>query len=57
VAAAFVLPAVTDWVRNRPPVGLPAWVGLRWADDLAYQSGVWAGALDARSGSALLPRW
>ena len=57
VAVAFVLPAVTDWVRNRPPVGLPAWVGLRWADDLAYQAGVWAGALDARSGSALLPRW
>jgi hypothetical protein len=56
LAVSFVLPPVSDWLRHRPPLGLPAWVALRWADDLAYQAGVWAGAIDARSASALLPR-
>jgi mycofactocin glycosyltransferase len=57
LAAAFVVPPVTEWVKHRPRVGLPGWVALRWADDLAYQTGVWAGMLQARSLGAILPRW
>jgi hypothetical protein len=29
----------------------------RDADDLAYQTGVWAGVIETRSGAALLPDW
>jgi mycofactocin system glycosyltransferase len=44
---------------RRGPIPSPPWriAGLRLADDLAYQVGVWAGALKARSPAALLPRW
>jgi len=40
-----------------PDLGLVTWVALRLADDLAYQAGVWSGALTARSAGALLPRF
>ena len=57
LAAAFVIPPLAEWAKERPPVGPLAWMVLRWVDDLAYQAGVWAGMLDARSLGAILPRW
>lgn len=61
-AAGAVLlgPGLSQWWswRNRPgapgPLSSVAW-GL--ADDLAYQAGVWDGAIRERSAVALLPRW
>jgi mycofactocin system glycosyltransferase len=40
-------------------IGVSSSDGGLWAllDDLAYQSGVWAGVIRQRSGAALLPRW
>ena len=57
LAAAFVVPPLAEWVKDRPPVDPLAWMALRWADDLAYQAGVWTGMLEARSIGAILPRW
>ena len=57
LGAALVGPALLDWARRRPAVGPARWVALSLADDLAYQYGVWAGVLQARSARALLPRW
>jgi mycofactocin system glycosyltransferase len=54
---AFVGPGLWEWLRLRPPVPAPKWVGLGLADDLAYQAGVWAGAVAGRSAGALLPKW
>jgi mycofactocin system glycosyltransferase len=54
IAAAFAAPLV-EWVARRPPLDAVSWVSLRAADDLAYQAGVWAGALRAKSPKALLP--
>lgn len=55
VAAAFAAPLV-EWVSRRPPVDAVRWMALRDADDLAYQTGVWFGAVSSRSLKALLPR-
>ena len=57
VTAALLGDAPSDWRSQRPPVGPAGWVAWRLADDLAYQAGLWAGALRCRSGRALLPRW
>ncbi|MGI5472181.1 glycosyltransferase family 2 protein [Streptomyces sp. CA-132043] len=46
---------VTDWLRTRPPVGLPHWVAARAMDDFAYGAGVWRGALRDRTLVPLLP--
>ena len=40
--------------RGRLP--LPVWAGLRLADDLAYDAGVWVGALRTGRWGGLLPR-
>ncbi len=47
-----LLPPLRD--RRRAP-NAPAWLALRLLDDLAYGTGVWAGALQARSPATLLP--
>ncbi|MGH9057173.1 MAG: mycofactocin biosynthesis glycosyltransferase MftF [Acidimicrobiales bacterium] len=57
LAAALTVPAVAEWVERRPGMGPLPWTALRLADDLAYQAGVWAGAVRARSAACLLPRW
>ena len=57
IAASFALPPAVEWAFERPGVGLLRWSALRTADDLAYQAGVWVGAIRGRSGAALLPRW
>lgn len=55
LAPLVTIPLVADWVADGRPVPLPAYAGLRLADDMAYGAGVWAGALRARSGRALVP--
>ena len=57
LVCALLAPACADWARRRPPVDAARWVAMSVADDLAYQYGVWAGAVRSRSARALLPRW
>lgn len=56
-AAVMAAPGMADWCSRRPAAGPLAWAAWCLADDLAYQAGVWDGALRARSAAALLPRW
>ena len=62
LAVAYAWP-VADWLgaawsrTAQPSVGPVTWTLLRWADDLAYQLGVWAGVFEQRSLRAVLPRW
>ncbi len=55
VAAAFVVPPLVEWVRERPPLDPVRWTVARIADDVAYGAGVWAGAWRARSAACLRP--
>ncbi len=60
VLGAVVLPPLFDWVRARPAVGPVPFVALQIADDIAYGTGVWVGALQARTAEPLVPeitRW
>ena len=54
---AATVPAAAEWLTDPPPIGFVAWMCERALDDLAYQAGLWAGAVRARSAAALLPRW
>jgi mycofactocin glycosyltransferase len=56
LVAALIAPAAAEWLSDPADTGLVTWVGLRLADDLAYQAGVWSGCVSARSFGALLPR-
>ena len=54
--AALTLPPLVEWVRQRPDGLDPLnWSTLWLLDDLAYQTGVWAGMIESRSAAALLP--
>jgi mycofactocin system glycosyltransferase len=53
--AAALLPPLTRWMRDRPPLGILSWSALHLADDLAYGAGVWAGVVGERSLTALAP--
>jgi mycofactocin system glycosyltransferase len=54
--AAVALAVVPPLLERRPQgLALPAWLALRLADDVAYGTGVWAGAVRARSLAALRP--
>lgn len=55
LAAAVLVPAFIDWHSDRPPIDLLRSLGLRVLDDVAYGTGVWAGALRQRHAGALLP--
>lgn len=57
-ASAIVLfPGFADWWKHRSDgAGVATWCALRLLDDLAYQTGVWAGSLESGSLGALLPR-
>jgi mycofactocin system glycosyltransferase len=58
LAAAFIIPPLVEWVMGRAgEMGPLTWLLARDADDLAYQTGVWAGVIESRSGAALLPDW
>jgi hypothetical protein len=55
VLTAAVLDAVAGWWPHRREVGLLRFAAARRLEDLAYGTGLWAGALRARDPSALLP--
>jgi mycofactocin system glycosyltransferase len=53
--AAALVPALHDWMRNRPPLDPARYTAVRLADDFAYGWGLWEGAHRARRSDALLP--
>lgn len=53
--AAVLAPATIDWIRNRPDISPLPYVALRLADDVAYGTGVWVGAIRARTIEPLVP--
>jgi mycofactocin glycosyltransferase len=55
VLAAAVLDAVDGWWPVRQEVDLIRFAAARRLDDLAYGTGLWAGALRARDPRALIP--
>jgi mycofactocin glycosyltransferase len=56
VVTAVAVAARLHRARGTRTVDRPTWVALRVADDLAYGTGVWLGALRARDPGPLLPR-
>lgn len=52
---ATVVPALVDWIRQRPSLDPASHVAVRAVDHGAYCSGVWTGVLKHRSLVALLP--
>jgi len=54
--AGAVLDGLLDHKRCGRPQGLPAYLLLRRLDDLAYGTGLWAGAIRHRTVAPLLPR-
>ena len=52
---AAVVPNVMSWWSTRPDVDVTRYVMMRVADDVAYGTGVWKGALAERNAGALLP--
>ncbi|WP_198412551.1 mycofactocin biosynthesis glycosyltransferase MftF [Nocardioides mangrovicus] len=57
VLASAVLDGLADHRRTRPRLDPLRYVVARRLDDLAYGTGVWRGALAARSLEALRPSW
>jgi mycofactocin system glycosyltransferase len=56
VVVALTLPGLTSWLERRPSLDPVRWVAAQVADDVAYGSGVWVGALRRRTWGPLLPR-
>ena len=52
---AALLPALVDWVKQRPPLDPASYVGLRLLDDLAYGTGVWRGMVAAHTVAPIVP--
>jgi len=50
-----LVPPLVEWAREHPSHGPVSYVGLRLADDIAYSTGVWVGAVRARTAEPLLP--
>jgi mycofactocin glycosyltransferase len=57
LVAAATVPALLDWLKDRGPLNPVRYVGLRLADDVAYGTGVWIGAIEHRSIGALTPKF
>ena len=55
LAAAVVVPGLSEWFERRPAIDPARFTALRLADDLAYAAGVWTGCARERSARALLP--
>lgn len=53
--AAATIPALADWVRQRPRIDPVRYAALRLLDDAAYGAGVWAGCLRHRTWRPLVP--
>ena len=54
---AATVPALLDWLEQRGPNNAAQYVALRIADDVAYGTGAWLGAVEQRSGGALAPKF
>ena len=57
VLGAATIPPLLDWIGSRGPLDPVRYVGLRLADDIAYGTGVWIGAIEQRSARALTPEF
>ncbi|HEX4867476.1 MAG TPA: mycofactocin biosynthesis glycosyltransferase MftF [Acidimicrobiales bacterium] len=57
LVAAAVVPPLLEWREQRPALDPARFAVLRLLDDLAYGTGVWLGGLQARSLTALFPRF
>ena len=55
VIAAVVLPPLWEWTQRRPPLDPLRWSAFRFADQMAYATGVWVGSVRARTADPLLP--
>lgn len=56
LALALAVPALADWVRDRPSIDPVRFGALRAIDHGAYCAGVWSGVVQSASVAALLPR-
>ena len=54
---AIVVPPLLDWLREHGPNDPARYVALRVADDIAFGTGVWIGAIEQRSVGALVPKF
>ena len=55
LVAAALAPGIIDWVRQRPDLDPLSFLACRVADDVAYGTGVWVGALRAGTLDPLTP--
>ena len=55
--AAATVPALLDWLEHRGPNNAARYIALRLADDVAYGTGAWIGAVEQRTASALAPKF
>ena len=54
---AATVPALLDWFESRGPNSAAQYIALRLADDVAYGTGAWIGAVEQRSVGALAPKF
>lgn len=54
---AATVPPLVDWLGSRGPSTAPKYIALRLADDAAYGTGAWIGAVEQRSFAALAPKF
>ncbi|MBK5332283.1 MAG: mycofactocin biosynthesis glycosyltransferase MftF [Ilumatobacteraceae bacterium] len=54
---ASTVPALLDWLEDRGPNTAAQYIALRLADDVAYGTGAWIGAIEQRSVGALAPKF
>jgi mycofactocin glycosyltransferase len=52
---AALVPPLLDWLGRRGPLDPARYTALRLADDVAYGTGVWIGAVEQRTVGALAP--
>jgi len=57
LAVAVLGPPAMDWIKDRGPDDLVRYVALRVADDVAYGTGLWIGAVDEGRMGALAPKF
>jgi mycofactocin system glycosyltransferase len=54
---AIVAPPLLDWFGERGPNDPVRYVALRFADDIAFGTGLWIGSIEQRSVGALAPKF
>ena len=54
---AATVPGLLDWLESRGPNTAGRYIALRLADDIAYGTGVWIGAVEHRGIGALAPKF